>query len=99
MSLKKRFLAVLFTGLLMFSGVAMASPPPDDPTCDNPGGPASGEECAGDNGGPGCEGVNRARELTEDTPAADAIEKVTNILSDGPAGDCEDQDERPGGRP
>lgn len=95
-SLKKRFLAVLFTGLLMFSGVAMATPPDDDPTCGNPGGPASGEECPGDNGSPGCEGINRAREFADQTPAADAIDLVTDILSEGLDGECEDEEERPG---
>lgn len=99
MSLTKRFLAVLFTGLLMFSGVAMAAPPEEDPTCGNEGGPASGEECPGDNGDPGCEGINRAREEAAGTPAEDALELVVDILEDGPEGEDCDSSERPGGRP
>ncbi|MBW3575542.1 MAG: hypothetical protein KY450_11835 [Actinobacteria bacterium] len=94
---KKRFLALLFSGLMLFSGVAMAAPPEDDPTCGNPGGPASGQECAGDNGDPGCQGINIAREHAEDTPAADAIDLVTDILDDGPVAEECDTDDR--GRP
>lgn len=97
-SITKKFLAVLFAGLMLFSGVAMANPPDEDPTCDNPGGPASGEECAGDNGSPGCDGVNEARQHTP-PEAEDAFDLVTDILSMGPEGECEDDErsDRPGG--
>lgn len=93
MRTKKRFLAIFFSGLMVFSGVATASPPDEDPTCGNPGGPASGQECAGDNGSAGCDGINTAREHAEDTPAADAFDLVTDILSEGLEGECE-EDER-----
>lgn len=100
MSHTKRFLAVLFTGLMLFSGVAMATPPNEDPTCGNPGGPASGQECAGDNGSPGCEGVLIAEERAPEQ-ADPAFDLVTDILSEGPEGECEEnqRSDRPGGRP
>lgn len=96
MSLTKRFLAVFFTGLLMFSGVAMAAPPEEDPTCRGEG---EEQECPGDNGDAGCEGINRARERVSGTPGEDALELVVDILDDGPEGEDCDSSERPGGRP
>jgi hypothetical protein len=102
MRVTKRFLAVVAAGLMMFSGAAMASPPDDDPTCDNPGAQAAadatGQECPGDNGSPGCEGINIARQHTPEE-ADPAMDLVTDILSIGNEGECEDDQRagRPGG--
>jgi hypothetical protein len=85
-----RKLIVILAAMAMtfFGGQALASPPDSDPTCGNPGGPASGQECAGDNGAPGCEGINVAEGTPAGEAAADALDLVNNILGQGPDGEC-----------
>lgn len=91
MSPRLRRLLVLFAAgsLTLAGGSALAAPPDSDPTCGNPGGPASGEECAGDNGRPGCEGIAVAEETPAGEHAADALDLVTDILGEGDESNCD----------
>lgn len=85
--MRKYALVMLLILVLMVAGVAFAQgPPDDDPTCDNP--QQSGQDCAGDNGAPGCQGIEEAEDHTPDE-AEPAMDLVNNILGDGPDGECE----------
>lgn len=94
---RKVLVALAALTMSFLGGSALASPPETDPTCDNPGGPASGQECAGDNGSPGCDGINIADGHTPDQ-AEPAMDLVTDILSIGDEGECEDEERSDPGR-
>jgi hypothetical protein len=87
--MRKVALILLLILALGVASISVAAPPESDPTCDNPGGPASGQECAGDNGAPGCEGINRAEDTPADEEAPDAFDLVTDILDVGDKGECD----------
>lgn len=87
--MRRLFVAAVAAVSLTIGGPAVANPPDSDPTCGNSGGPASGEECAGDNGAPGCEGIDRARETPAGEAAADALDLVTDILGEGAESECD----------
>lgn len=84
--LRKMLVAIVaVAGLMVPAGPALANPPDSDPTCDNA--QQTGEECAGDNGSDGCEGINEADD-NRDENSDDAFDLVTDILSEGSEGDC-----------
>lgn len=86
--MRKVALVLLLIIAVGISGVAMAQPPEDDPTCGH--GTQSGHPCAGDNGGEGCRGLNEADQHNpeESDPAMDL---VTDILGAGIENDCSPQ--------
>lgn len=88
--MRKIALLVLLIVALGMASIAFAQPPDTDPTCDNPGGPASGQECAGDNGEAGCQGIGHAEETPAGEVAEDAFDRVTDILGAGDESDCND---------
>jgi len=81
--MRRGLLAYLMAAALVVgTGAAMADPPSSDPTCGR--GQQSGQECAGDNGAPGCEGIGRAEDTPADeTPAAAAFDLVNDIINCG----------------
>jgi hypothetical protein len=86
----RRLLVLLAAGSLSLAGgSAVASPPDGDPTCGNPGGPASGQECAGDNGQPGCDGIAVAEGTPAGEYAGDALDLVNDILGEGLDSNCD----------
>lgn len=85
--MRRALLAALAAATLSTGGVAFANPPDADPTCDR--GTQSGNECAGDNGGPGCDGIRRAEPYTPEE-AEDALDLVTDILGEGNESGCDD---------
>lgn len=83
--MRKSIFVLALILLMAFAGVAVAGPGPreGDPTCGNPGGPASGQECAGDNGNEGCDGINVAENTPAGEAAEDALDLVRDILEQG----------------
>ena len=72
--MRKAIVAALVALAFGLGAPALADPPNGDPTCETP--QQSGPACAGDNGGRGCQGVNRA----PDNPGTDL---VSDILEPG----------------
>jgi hypothetical protein len=93
---KRKFLTVLCVALMAFAGIANANPngdngrPDSDPTCgdERPSQSSQPEGCPGDNGEPGCQGINVAREHVPEQGQG-ALDLVADILSDDDKGNCE----------
>lgn len=83
--MRKALLGAAIAALSFGVTGATAAPPDDDPTCDNA--QQTGAECAGDNGAPGCQGINTAEPFVDEN-AGDAFDLVTDILDIGDEGDC-----------
>jgi hypothetical protein len=84
----RKFVVVLTLILaLMLASIALAQPPDSDPTCGR-GNQPDPEACRGDNGAPGCQGINRARD--KNAPQSDpAMDLVTDILGEGSESECD----------
>lgn len=85
--MRRALLAALAVATLSGGGIAVANPPDEDPTCER--GTQSGNECAGDNGGDGCDGIRRADPFTPEE-ADDALDLVTDILGEGNESACDE---------
>ena len=76
----RRFIVALLAAFaLAVPSTALADPPDGDPTC---GHHSQTDECPGDNGSAGCQGINQARDRAGDALVAAASEHIDQAVAD-----------------